>query len=251
MDTPPELPPGPSTKLFLGGLPPGVTDDDLREHFETFGKVDEAVVKQPQGTTSQSHFGFLWVRPAEAAARIIAQEHTLHCASGLGVTIPAPVLARSTPMSKTRWHSLRPAGPPEAPPSVRPWFRLPRTSASLGQSAARAALAGHAGLDFDDIGTTSAPAKTSGRPLGLALQVLPARYPPAVGPLSVRYLPAISRTCWAHSSRSWPPPSPRSPPPRPSAALAWHVTPTLLPLSSQRTIRSRPPTRSSWVVCPA
>ena len=97
MDTPLELPPGPSTKLFLGGLPPGVTDDDLREHFETFGKVDEAVVKQPQGTTSQSHFGFLWVRPAEAAARIIAQEHTLHCASGLGVTIPAPVLARNTP----------------------------------------------------------------------------------------------------------------------------------------------------------
>ena len=150
MDTPPELPPGPSTKLFLGGLPPGVTDDDLREHFETFGKVDEAVVKQPQGTTSQSHFGFLWVRPAEAAARIIAQEHTLHCASGLGVTIPAPVLARNTPMSKTRWHSLRPDGSPEAPPSVRPWFRLPRTSASLGQSAARAALAGHTGLVFHE-----------------------------------------------------------------------------------------------------
>ena len=122
--TPPDLPQGPATKLFLGGLPAGVTDEDLREHFETFGKVDESVVKQPQGMSMQSHFGFLWVRPAEAARQIIAQGHTIHCASGLSVTIPAPVLARSTRMSKT-WHSLRPAGPPEAPPSVR-WFRLPQ-----------------------------------------------------------------------------------------------------------------------------
>ena len=122
--TPPDLPQGPATKLFLGGLPAGVTDEDLREHFETFGKVDESVVKQPQGMSMQSHFGFLWVRPAEAARQIIAQGHTIHCASGLSVTIPAPVLARSTRMSKT-WHSLRPAGPPEAPPCVR-WFRLPQ-----------------------------------------------------------------------------------------------------------------------------
>ena len=105
-------PQGPSTKLFLGGLPPGVTDEDLRQHFETFGIVDEAVVKQPQGTSLQSHFGFLWVRPAEAARQIIAQDHTIHCASGLSVTIPAPVLARSTPMS-TAWHCPQPAGPPE------------------------------------------------------------------------------------------------------------------------------------------
>ena len=95
MDMPPDSPQEPSTKLFLGGLPPGVTNEDLREHFETFGKVDEAVVKQPPGNGS-SHFGFLWVRPAEAARRIVSQDHTLRCASGLDVTIPAPVLARNT-----------------------------------------------------------------------------------------------------------------------------------------------------------
>ena len=105
METPPDLPQGPSTKLFLGGLPPGVTNEDLRDHFETFGKVDEAVVKMPQGTSWQSHFGFLWVRPAEAARQIVAQDHTIHCASGLSVTIPAPVLARNTPLS-TAWHTF-------------------------------------------------------------------------------------------------------------------------------------------------
>eukprot|EP00964_Phaeocystis_antarctica_P025385 scaffold14265_cov58-Phaeocystis_antarctica.AAC.4 len=48
----------------------------------------------------------------------------------------------------------RPAGSPEAPFSARPCLRLPRASASLGQSAAWAALAGHIGLVFH-IGVTS------------------------------------------------------------------------------------------------
>ena len=140
-------PQGPSTKLFLGGLPPGVTDEDLRQHFETFGKVDEAVVKQPQGTTLQSHFGFLWVRPAEAARQIIAQDHTIHCASGLSVTIPAPVLARSTPMS-TAWHCPQPAGPPpprtwRPPPSRSRKRDSPVVAASAGpRSATRAPRSG-------------------------------------------------------------------------------------------------------------
>ena len=252
METPPDLPQGPSTKLFLGGLPPGLTDDDLRDHFETFGKVDEAVVKRPQGTSSsQSHFGFLWVRPAEAARQIVSQDHTLHCASGLSVTIPAPVLARNTVMS-TAWRTFgQLEGPPEAPHSLNHGAGCPELRPNSANQPLGPRWPATQALFSPPTGITGAPAQTSGRPLGLALQVLPARYPPAVGPLSVRYLPAISRTCWAHSSRSWPPPSPRSPPPRPSAALAWHVTPTLLPLSSQRTIRSRPPTRSSWVVCPA
>ena len=51
-------------------------------------------------------------------------------------------------MWKTRRLRPRPAGSPEASFSARPCSRLPRTSASLGQSAAWAALAGHIGLVF-------------------------------------------------------------------------------------------------------
>ena len=51
-------------------------------------------------------------------------------------------------MWKTRRLRPRPAGSPEAPPSARACLRLPRASASLGQSAAWAALAGHIGLVF-------------------------------------------------------------------------------------------------------
>ena len=42
-----------------------------------------------------------------------------------------------------------PAGAPEAACSAGPCLRLPQAPASLGQSAARAALAGHTGLGFD------------------------------------------------------------------------------------------------------
>ena len=51
-------------------------------------------------------------------------------------------------MSKARLLSRRPAGAPEASLIVRSRLRLPRASASLGQSASWAALDGHIGLVF-------------------------------------------------------------------------------------------------------
>ena len=53
-------------------------------------------------------------------------------------------------MWKTRWHSLRPAGSPKDPVSARACLWQLLGSASLGQSAAWAALTGHImGLAFD------------------------------------------------------------------------------------------------------
>ena len=50
-------------------------------------------------------------------------------------------LAPQAAMSKTRWLSPRPAGAPEASCSAGACLRLPQPAASLGQSAAWAALA--------------------------------------------------------------------------------------------------------------
>ena len=50
---------------------------------------------------------------------------------------------------KSRWLRLRPAGSPEATISASSCLRLPGAPASLGQSAACAALAGHTGRVFD------------------------------------------------------------------------------------------------------
>eukprot|EP00964_Phaeocystis_antarctica_P063972 scaffold38427_cov36-Phaeocystis_antarctica.AAC.3 len=52
-------------------------------------------------------------------------------------------------MSKTSWLILRPAGSPDASFSTRSHLGLPQALASLGQSAARAALAGYVGRVFD------------------------------------------------------------------------------------------------------
>ena len=53
------------------------------------------------------------------------------------------------PMMRTSWLRPRPAGSPEPPYYARSCSRLPRASASLGQSAAWAALAGLSGLVLD------------------------------------------------------------------------------------------------------
>ena len=47
------------------------------------------------------------------------------------------------------WHRLRPAGSSQATVSARSSRWLPQAPASLRQSAARSALAGHIGLLFD------------------------------------------------------------------------------------------------------
>ena len=241
-------PQGPSTKLFLGGLPPGVTDEDLRQHFETFGKVDEAVVKQPQGTSLQSHFGFLWVRPAEAARQIIAQDHTIHCASGLSVTIPAPVLARSTPLS-TAWHCPQPAGLRRAPPSLN---HATGCCPDVGQPRpiSRSCRAGRPCTLVFSTNPNPNPNpnlrnnKRSGANERTATRPSPAG---ALHPLSA--LP-VRRT---HPGVIYLALSPPAPCPAPALRLLVDDTEPPPPLlrPSQRTTRSRPRTRYLWAACRA
>lgn len=101
-----------SQKLFCGGLPGMITTEDLRLHFEKFGTLDECVVKHSPGNVGNA-FGFLWVRPVEAAEKIMAQDHIIHTASGHDVSIPAPVLARN---QRTPDKGLRQTPDPRAAP---------------------------------------------------------------------------------------------------------------------------------------
>ena len=77
-----------------------------------------------------------------AHARVAAREHLDHGRDHVD----------AAPMWKTRWLRPRPAGSPEASLCARARLRLPQAPASLGQSAAWAALAGPTGLVFH-IGT--------------------------------------------------------------------------------------------------
>jgi hypothetical protein len=47
------------TKLFVGGLPYHTTDKSLREHFEVYGDIDEAVVITDRQTGKSRGYGFV------------------------------------------------------------------------------------------------------------------------------------------------------------------------------------------------
>jgi len=46
-------------KVFVGGLPPDITSQELTEYFETFGKVNEVLLMQDKATKRLRGFGFV------------------------------------------------------------------------------------------------------------------------------------------------------------------------------------------------
>lgn len=55
-------------KIFVGNLSRDVTDDDLRQAFEPFGKVESAEVVKERFSAEPRGFGFVEM-PADAEAR--------------------------------------------------------------------------------------------------------------------------------------------------------------------------------------
>lgn len=47
------------TKIFVGGLPYHTTDSSLKEYFEKFGEIDEAVVITDRQTGKSRGYGFV------------------------------------------------------------------------------------------------------------------------------------------------------------------------------------------------
>lgn len=57
------------TKIFVGGLPYHTTDKSLREHFETYGDIEEAVVITDRQTGKSRGYGFVTMADRQAAER--------------------------------------------------------------------------------------------------------------------------------------------------------------------------------------
>lgn len=55
------------TKIFVGGLPYHTTDDSLREYFEKFGEIEEAVVITDRQTGKSKGYGFVTMNDKAAA----------------------------------------------------------------------------------------------------------------------------------------------------------------------------------------
>lgn len=57
------------TKIFVGGLPYHTTDKSLREHFEAYGEIEEAVVITDRQTSKSRGYGFVTMTDRQAAER--------------------------------------------------------------------------------------------------------------------------------------------------------------------------------------
>jgi len=59
------------TKLFVGGLPYETTDKELREFFEAFGEIEEAVVIIDRVTQKSKGYGFVTMADHKAASKAV------------------------------------------------------------------------------------------------------------------------------------------------------------------------------------
>jgi RNA recognition motif-containing protein len=46
-------------KIFVGGLPPALTEDELRDYFQQFGEVSQCLLMMDKSTKKSRGFGFV------------------------------------------------------------------------------------------------------------------------------------------------------------------------------------------------
>lgn len=69
---------GVSFKIFVGGLEPEVTEDDLTEYFSKFGKVVERIIKVDRTTRKNRGFAFVGFKSPEAVDKVLeVDEHRI------------------------------------------------------------------------------------------------------------------------------------------------------------------------------
>ncbi|CAM8978271.1 unnamed protein product [Rhodiola kirilowii] len=59
------------TKVFVGGLAWETPKDSLKEHFEQYGHILEAVIISDKLTGRSKGYGFVTFKEAEAAAKVL------------------------------------------------------------------------------------------------------------------------------------------------------------------------------------
>lgn len=64
-------------KLFIGGISWDTNEDRLREYFETFGEVVEAVIMKDRTTGRARGFGFVVFAEPAVAERVVMEKHMI------------------------------------------------------------------------------------------------------------------------------------------------------------------------------
>lgn len=84
-----------TNKLFIGGLPQNATASELREHFEQFGVVSDAVVMMDPNTCRSRGFGFVCFLPCKS-----------------GALAAAAALDQANHRIRSKWIEVKSAAPP-------------------------------------------------------------------------------------------------------------------------------------------
>lgn len=77
-------------KLFIGGISWDTNEDRLKEYFETFGEVVEAVIMKDRTTGRARGFGFVVFADPATAERVVKEKHmidgrTVSCTSKIHI----------------------------------------------------------------------------------------------------------------------------------------------------------------------
>jgi len=64
-------------KLFIGGISWDTTEDRLREYFQGFGEVVEAVIMKDRTTGRARGFGFIVFADTAVAERVVMEKHLI------------------------------------------------------------------------------------------------------------------------------------------------------------------------------
>ncbi|CAN4116563.1 unnamed protein product [Withania somnifera] len=72
-------------KIFVGGLPPSLTEDGFRTYFETYGNVTDVAIMYDQQTNRPRGFGFISFDSEDAVDRVL--QKTYHDLSGKQVEV--------------------------------------------------------------------------------------------------------------------------------------------------------------------
>ncbi|XP_037082362.1 heterogeneous nuclear ribonucleoprotein 27C-like [Pollicipes pollicipes] len=102
-------------KVFLGGLPPSVTETDLRNFFGHFGHVMEVVIMYDQEKRKSRGFGFLSFEHEDAVERVLSKHYVNICGKQVEVKLAEPREANKQdgqPMQITPGDTWRPPQEP-------------------------------------------------------------------------------------------------------------------------------------------
>ncbi|KAJ8549038.1 hypothetical protein K7X08_032745 [Anisodus acutangulus] len=90
-------------KIFVGGLPPILTQDGFRTYFETYGNITDVAIMYDQQTNRPRGFGFISFDSEDAVDRVLHK--TYHDLSGKQVEVK-----RALPKDSNSGFSGRPTG---------------------------------------------------------------------------------------------------------------------------------------------